>query len=84
MAWLYQPLLQGGAASVSMGGDDHTIDTQEAAWPFIADAATITQNHDLTPHAVPYKHLRAHDTSLHLVCRLLLEKTNKKTTQSAI
>ena len=25
--------------------------------------------------AVSYTHLRAHETSLHLVCRLLLEKT---------
>jgi len=27
-----------------------------------------------TPEAVSYTHLRAHETSLHLVCRLLLEK----------
>ena len=27
--------------------------------------------------AVSYTHLRAHETSLHLVCRLLLEKKNK-------
>ena len=26
-------------------------------------------------HPVTYTHLRAHETSLHLVCRLLLEKT---------
>ena len=26
--------------------------------------------------AVSYTHLRAHETSLHLVCRLLLEKTH--------
>ena len=26
--------------------------------------------------AVSYTHLRAHETSLHLVCRLLLEKKN--------
>eukprot|EP00831_Metopus_contortus_P041065 TRINITY_DN32175_c0_g1_i1.p3 TRINITY_DN32175_c0_g1~~TRINITY_DN32175_c0_g1_i1.p3 ORF type:complete len:105 (-),score=10.57 TRINITY_DN32175_c0_g1_i1:112-426(-) len=29
---------------------------------------------------VSYTHLRAHETSLHLVCRLLLEKKKKKTT----
>eukprot|EP00831_Metopus_contortus_P010572 TRINITY_DN1411_c0_g1_i1.p1 TRINITY_DN1411_c0_g1~~TRINITY_DN1411_c0_g1_i1.p1 ORF type:complete len:150 (+),score=9.16 TRINITY_DN1411_c0_g1_i1:184-633(+) len=28
--------------------------------------------------AVSYTHLRAHETSLHLVCRLLLEKKKKK------
>mgnify|MGYP003687907823 CR=1 FL=1 len=27
------------------------------------------------PEPVSYTHLRAHETSLHLVCRLLLEKT---------
>ena len=27
------------------------------------------------PASVSYTHLRAHETSLHLVCRLLLEKT---------
>ena len=27
-----------------------------------------------TPAPVSYTHLRAHETSLHLVCRLLLEK----------
>ena len=27
---------------------------------------------------VSYTHLRAHETSLHLVCRLLLEKKKKK------
>eukprot|EP00831_Metopus_contortus_P050381 TRINITY_DN42370_c0_g1_i1.p1 TRINITY_DN42370_c0_g1~~TRINITY_DN42370_c0_g1_i1.p1 ORF type:complete len:381 (+),score=50.95 TRINITY_DN42370_c0_g1_i1:280-1422(+) len=30
---------------------------------------------------VSYTHLRAHETSLHLVCRLLLEKKKKKQTQ---
>eukprot|EP00831_Metopus_contortus_P067085 TRINITY_DN5982_c0_g1_i3.p1 TRINITY_DN5982_c0_g1~~TRINITY_DN5982_c0_g1_i3.p1 ORF type:complete len:152 (+),score=44.24 TRINITY_DN5982_c0_g1_i3:146-601(+) len=33
----------------------------------------------LTP--VSYTHLRAHETSLHLVCRLLLEKKKKTTKQ---
>ncbi len=31
------------------------------------------------PKAVPYTPLRAHETSLHLVCRLLLEKKNLNT-----
>ena len=30
----------------------------------------------LVPYTVSYTHLRAHETSLHLVCRLLLEKKN--------
>ena len=29
--------------------------------------------------SVSYTHLRAHETSLHLVCRLLLEKKNNET-----
>eukprot|EP00831_Metopus_contortus_P038705 TRINITY_DN30378_c0_g1_i2.p1 TRINITY_DN30378_c0_g1~~TRINITY_DN30378_c0_g1_i2.p1 ORF type:complete len:130 (-),score=44.46 TRINITY_DN30378_c0_g1_i2:29-418(-) len=32
--------------------------------------------------AVSYTHLRAHETSLHLVCRLLLEKKKKTTIHS--
>ena len=32
----------------------------------------------LTSHSVSYTHLRAHETVLDLVCRLLLEKKNKK------
>eukprot|EP00831_Metopus_contortus_P026761 TRINITY_DN22687_c0_g1_i5.p1 TRINITY_DN22687_c0_g1~~TRINITY_DN22687_c0_g1_i5.p1 ORF type:complete len:148 (+),score=41.66 TRINITY_DN22687_c0_g1_i5:182-625(+) len=32
------------------------------------------------PSPVSYTHLRAHETSLHLVCRLLLEKKKKKPT----
>eukprot|EP00826_Nyctotherus_ovalis_P038011 TRINITY_DN3523_c0_g1_i3.p3 TRINITY_DN3523_c0_g1~~TRINITY_DN3523_c0_g1_i3.p3 ORF type:complete len:145 (-),score=45.65 TRINITY_DN3523_c0_g1_i3:38-472(-) len=33
-----------------------------------------------TIQTVSYTHLRAHETSLHLVCRLLLEKKKKKKT----
>eukprot|EP00826_Nyctotherus_ovalis_P032593 TRINITY_DN26260_c0_g1_i2.p4 TRINITY_DN26260_c0_g1~~TRINITY_DN26260_c0_g1_i2.p4 ORF type:complete len:114 (+),score=23.40 TRINITY_DN26260_c0_g1_i2:92-433(+) len=32
---------------------------------------------DTVGQAVSYTHLRAHETSLHLVCRLLLEKKKK-------
>eukprot|EP00831_Metopus_contortus_P026066 TRINITY_DN22271_c0_g1_i4.p1 TRINITY_DN22271_c0_g1~~TRINITY_DN22271_c0_g1_i4.p1 ORF type:complete len:126 (+),score=10.00 TRINITY_DN22271_c0_g1_i4:296-673(+) len=43
-------------------------------------------NNELVPHVlcvdtVSYTHLRAHETSLHLVCRLLLEKKKKKQLQ---
>ena len=34
------------------------------------------QYNEITRTAVSYTHLRAHETSLHLVCRLLLEKKN--------
>ena len=33
---------------------------------------------DATLVAVSYTHLRAHETTLHLVCRLLLEKKNDR------
>ena len=33
----------------------------------------------VSPTSVSYTHLRAHETVLDLVCRLLLEKKNKKT-----
>ena len=36
----------------------------------------VNLDRDLT---VSYTHLRAHETSLHLVCRLLLEKKNNET-----
>ena len=32
----------------------------------------------ITPETVSYTHLRAHETKANLVCRLLLEKNNKK------
>ena len=36
------------------------------------------------PEAVSYTHLRAHETVLDLVCRLLLEKKKKHTTYGPI
>ena len=36
----------------------------------------------LTTEPVSYTHLRAHETVLDLVCRLLLEKTTKKNTKT--
>ena len=44
---------------------------QELAADIEANGCTL---HCVKP--VSYTHLRAHETSLHLVCRLLLEKTN--------
>ena len=41
---------------------------------YVMDEATYNG----TPIPVSYTHLRAHETSLHLVCRLLLEKKKKK------
>eukprot|EP00831_Metopus_contortus_P051438 TRINITY_DN4317_c0_g1_i6.p2 TRINITY_DN4317_c0_g1~~TRINITY_DN4317_c0_g1_i6.p2 ORF type:complete len:140 (+),score=14.41 TRINITY_DN4317_c0_g1_i6:274-693(+) len=39
-------------------------------------------SHVLCVDTVSYTHLRAHETSLHLVCRLLLEKKKKQQTKS--
>eukprot|EP00658_Telonema_sp_P-2_P016269 TRINITY_DN16306_c0_g1_i6.p1 TRINITY_DN16306_c0_g1~~TRINITY_DN16306_c0_g1_i6.p1 ORF type:complete len:114 (+),score=19.40 TRINITY_DN16306_c0_g1_i6:140-481(+) len=38
----------------------------------------ITLPESVSPGAVSYTHLRAHETPEHLVCRLLLEKKKKK------
>ena len=43
-----------------------------ARWDPFRDAVTL--------RAVSYTHLRAHETVLDLVCRLLLEKKKKKNT----
>ena len=37
----------------------------------------------IAPKAVSYTHLRAHETVLDLVCRLLLEKKNHRLTTNA-
>ena len=42
----------------------------------VAVAANVQTEQSLDPRAVSYTHLRAHETVLDLVCRLLLEKTN--------
>ena len=34
----------------------------------------VSSSHNRSPDAVSYTHLRAHETVLDLVCRLLLEK----------
>ena len=39
--------------------------------------STLLFAHGFNIHSVSYTHLRAHETSLHLVCRLLLEKKKK-------
>ena len=39
--------------------------------------------HTAELNSVSYTHLRAHETSLHLVCRLLLEKKNGRARESA-
>ena len=45
-----------------------------------ADGLDAVLGHGLQDHAVSYTHLRAHETVLDLVCRLLLEK--KQTTHT--
>eukprot|EP00831_Metopus_contortus_P082075 TRINITY_DN8792_c0_g1_i16.p1 TRINITY_DN8792_c0_g1~~TRINITY_DN8792_c0_g1_i16.p1 ORF type:complete len:144 (-),score=56.60 TRINITY_DN8792_c0_g1_i16:84-515(-) len=39
---------------------------------------SLATTYGISVDSVSYTHLRAHETSLHLVCRLLLEKKKKK------
>eukprot|EP00831_Metopus_contortus_P025005 TRINITY_DN21678_c0_g1_i3.p1 TRINITY_DN21678_c0_g1~~TRINITY_DN21678_c0_g1_i3.p1 ORF type:complete len:846 (-),score=247.09 TRINITY_DN21678_c0_g1_i3:105-2615(-) len=41
------------------------------------EITTISSEEEVSQKSVSYTHLRAHETSLHLVCRLLLEKKKK-------
>ena len=54
-------------------------------WDFIGNGSAQSPNPDNNPMdgaiAVSYTHLRAHETVLDLVCRLLLEKKKKQTTK---
>ena len=53
--------------------------------PVLTPEKAETEKNDVQSiSAVSYTHLRAHETSLHLVCRLLLEKKNKKQTKKKI
>ena len=45
---------------------------RDSEYPILSIAASCAEGK--TVMAVSYTHLRAHETSLHLVCRLLLEK----------
>ena len=61
----------------------HAVDAQILAWlvrPPGDDQTPSDEGTGVT--AVSYTHLRAHETVLDLVCRLLLEKKKKKRTQS--
>ena len=59
--------------------DDFAVEFDFAFDALIGQSAGAHRHHDLGP--VSYTHLRAHETVLDLVCRLLLEKkTNIMTT----
>ena len=49
--------------------------TGQSAHEVVAERLADTEGHD--EGAVSYTHLRAHETVLDLVCRLLLEKKNQ-------
>ena len=44
----------------------------------VADDEKKIKRYEKRDEAVSYTHLRAHETTLHLVCRLLLEKKNRR------
>ena len=52
------------------------------AAPLVAGCAALVREHYATP--VSYTHLRAHETVLDLVCRLLLEKKKQEQLQELI
>ena len=55
---------------------DYLIESAEASADRVATKTTVAANvrRGTTNRAVSYTHLRAHETVLDLVCRLLLEK----------
>eukprot|EP00831_Metopus_contortus_P003208 TRINITY_DN1118_c0_g1_i2.p1 TRINITY_DN1118_c0_g1~~TRINITY_DN1118_c0_g1_i2.p1 ORF type:complete len:289 (+),score=66.08 TRINITY_DN1118_c0_g1_i2:161-1027(+) len=64
-------------------GGVHIFDHSQKDWKYLSQSALAKKTIQLTiilkkKKTVSYTHLRAHETSLHLVCRLLLEKKKKK------
>ena len=55
-----------------------TIDSSQMTNMEVSDFTPSIENEKLNAEAVSYTHLRAHETVLDLVCRLLLEKKKKK------
>eukprot|EP00657_Telonema_sp_P-1_P006566 TRINITY_DN2556_c0_g1_i1.p1 TRINITY_DN2556_c0_g1~~TRINITY_DN2556_c0_g1_i1.p1 ORF type:complete len:113 (+),score=28.91 TRINITY_DN2556_c0_g1_i1:163-501(+) len=58
----------------------HLISSSKVSSSF-SDGGTLRSTPVLCVDTVSYTHLRAHETVLDLVCRLLLEKKKKKTNQ---
>eukprot|EP00831_Metopus_contortus_P033378 TRINITY_DN26762_c0_g1_i1.p1 TRINITY_DN26762_c0_g1~~TRINITY_DN26762_c0_g1_i1.p1 ORF type:complete len:194 (+),score=34.73 TRINITY_DN26762_c0_g1_i1:121-702(+) len=67
--------------SLEVAGGFHTSKLKVYASDFAKFTENLLQNHNSKSIPVSYTHLRAHETSLHLVCRLLLEKKKKKRIQ---
>ena len=61
-----------GYQRASISVYDHWLTREEAEEELDKVSNIKQQAHNIRP--VSYTHLRAHETSLHLVCRLLLEK----------
>ena len=58
-------------------GSFHEIDSSDIAFRIAASMALKEAMKKGNPQPVSYTHLRAHETVLDLVCRLLLEKKKK-------
>ena len=59
---------------------DYNINRTWTAVDSCGNVSTCVQVINVDPVPVSYTHLRAHETVLDLVCRLLLEKKNKQNT----
>ena len=62
--------------AVTAGSDDPVIKGDRVHWKYLLSLGHLGENRFAAAEDIPvsYTHLRAHETSLHLVCRLLLEK----------
>ena len=75
---VYKRQAREGDAGTRPGGLVHLAEHQGALGAFAAALLVDTRFDELVIEAVSYTHLRAHETVLDLVCRLLLEKKKKQ------
>ena len=69
---LSTPVQAAESIRVLMASDVHRLDVRAESVVWLTDGQS--RSHSYSP--VSYTHLRAHETVLDLVCRLLLEKQN--------
>ena len=81
---MYKRQPQSGAGANRFGGEKRLAQTRQGLRVHALTAVTQADHHLVSlqrgAHPVSYTHLRAHETVLDLVCRLLLEKKKPKKT----